>query len=143
MSAVIEWGHVRQVTAGKAVVEIQRGSACSKCHAACACSGDEPQLMRVEARDPLGVQVDQYVQLSIENTRVLRASFVVYMVPLFALIAGVLTGEYLGRVMGIQNVLEIVGGFGALGLSLIIVRLYNNHFQRDVNNQPIITNIID
>ncbi len=142
MSAIIERGHVRQVSGEKAVVEIQRGSACSKCHAECACSGDETQLMRVEARDPIGVQIDQYVQLSIENTSVLRASFVVYMVPLFALITGVLAGEYLGRTFGIQNVLEILCGFGALGLSLIIVRLYNNHFQRDIRNQPIITKII-
>jgi len=142
MSAIIERGQVRQVNAGKAVVEIQRGSACSKCHAECARSDDETQLMRVEARDPIGVHIEQYVQLSIENTSVLRASFVVYMVPLFALITGVLVGEYLGRTLGIQNLLEILCGFGALGLSLIVVRLYNNFFQRDVRNQPIITKII-
>ncbi len=127
---------------GKAVVEIQRGSACSSCHAECAGSGDKPQLMRVEVRDPIGVHIDQYVQLSIENTSVLRASFVVYMVPLFALITGVLVGEYLGRTLGIPNLLEILCGFGALGLSLIIVRVYNNFFQRDIRNQPIITKII-
>lgn len=142
MSAIIESGHVRQVTEGKAVVEIQRGSACSKCHAECACSGEDAQMMQVEARDPLGVQVDQYVQLSIENTSVLRASFVVYMIPLFALISGVLVGEYVGRTVGIQNLFEILFGFGALGLSLLIVRLYNNVFQRDIRNQPVITRII-
>jgi sigma-E factor negative regulatory protein RseC len=142
MSAIIEQGHVCQVADGKAVVEIQRGSACSKCHADCACSGDETQLMRVEVRDPIGVHIDQCVQLSIENTSVLRASFVVYMVPLFALITGVLAGKYLGQIMGVRDLLEILCGFGALGLSLIIVRLYNNAFQRDIRNQPVITKII-
>lgn len=142
MSAIIERGHVRQVAGGIAVVEIQRGSACSKCQAECACSGEETHLMRVEARDPIGVQIDQYVQLSIENTSVLRASFVVYMIPLFALISGVLVGEYLGRTFGIDNLLEIVCGFGALGMSLFIVRMYNNLFQRDIRNQPVITKII-
>lgn len=124
-------------------MEIQRGSACSQCHAECACSGEETHnMMRVEARDPIGVRIDQCVQLSIENTSVLRASFVVYMVPLFALISGVLVGEYLGRIFGVDNLLEIVCGFGALGLSLIIVKVYNNMFQRDIRNQPVITKII-
>jgi sigma-E factor negative regulatory protein RseC len=142
MSAIIERGHVRQVAEGTAVVEIQRGSACSQCHAECTCSGEETHMMRVEARDPIGVQIDQYVQLSIENTSVLRASFVVYMVPLFALISGVLVGEFLGRAFGIDNLLEIVCGFGALGLSLIIVKVYNHMFQRDIRNQPVITKVI-
>jgi sigma-E factor negative regulatory protein RseC len=99
-------------------------------------------MMRVEARDPIGVRIDQCVQLSIENASVLRASFVVYMVPLFALISGVLVGEYLGRIFGINNLLEVVCGFGALGLSLIVVRVYNNMFQRDIRNQPVITKVL-
>jgi sigma-E factor negative regulatory protein RseC len=142
MSAIIEMGHVRHIAEGKAIVEIQRGSACSKCHAECACSGEETQMMQVEARDPLGVQVDQCVQLSIQNTSVLRASFVVYMVPLLALISGVLVGEYIGKTVGIQNIFEMLCGFGLLGLSLIIVRVYNNIFQRDARNQPVITKVI-
>jgi sigma-E factor negative regulatory protein RseC len=139
---IIETGRVQQVTEGKAVVEIERGSACSKCHAECACTGEDTQTMLVEACDPIGVQSDQYVQLTIQRTSVLRASFVVYMIPLFALITGVLLGEYLGQRLGVQNLLEILVGFGCLGLSLIIVRLYNNLFKRDIRNQPVITKVI-
>ena len=139
---IIETGRVQHVTEGKAVIEIQRGSACSKCHAECACTGEKAQTMLVEARDPIGVRSDQYVQLTIQNTSVLRASFVVYMIPLFALITGVLLGEYLGQLLGVQNLLEILVGFGCLGLSLIIVRLYNNLFKRDIRNQPVITKVI-
>ena len=139
---IIEVGRVRQIIEGKAIVEIQRGSACSKCHAECACTGEEAQTMLVEARDPIGVQSDQYVQITIQNTSVLRASFVVYMIPLFSLIMGVLIGEYLGQRLGVQNLLEILTGFGCLGLSLIIVRVYNNLFKRDIRNQPIITKVI-
>ena len=139
---IIETGRVQRVAEGKAIIEIQRGAACSKCHAECACTGEEAQTMLVEARDPLGVQSNQYVQLTIQNTSVLRASFVVYMIPLFALIIGVLIGEYLGQQFGVQNLLEILVGFGCLGLSLIIVRLYNNVFKRDIRNQPVITKVL-
>ena len=127
---------------GKAVVEVERSSACTKCHAGCAHSGEETRTLLVEARDPIGVRVDQYVQLAIQNESVLRASFVVYVVPLCALIFGVLLGEYVGNMFGIHNILEVLSGFGCLGLSLIVVRIYNNIFKQNINNQPVITRII-
>ena len=61
---------------------------------------------------------------------------------LFALIGGVLFGEYLGRSLGIQNVLEILVGFGCLGLSLVFIRFYNNIFKQNPKNQPVITKVI-
>jgi sigma-E factor negative regulatory protein RseC len=139
---ITETGRVTQVVDGKAVIEIERSSACTKCHAGCAHSGEETRMMLVEARDPIGVHIDQSVQVAIQNESVLRASFVVYVVPLCALIIGVLLGEYLGKLFGIRNVLEILTGFGCLGLSLIVVRIYNNIFKQNIKNQPVITRII-
>jgi sigma-E factor negative regulatory protein RseC len=139
---ITETGRVTQVTEGKAVVEIERGSACSKCHAGCVNSGEETRTMVLEARDPIGVRIDQCVQVAIQNESALRAAFVVYMVPLCALVLGVLLGNYLGSVVGIENVLEALMGFGCLGLSLIVVRLYNNVFKQNIKNQPVITKII-
>jgi sigma-E factor negative regulatory protein RseC len=138
---ILETGRVTNVSGGKAVVEIERGTACEKCHAGGACNFGKGVVL-VEANDPIGVHVDQYVQLSIQNASVLRAAFVVYVIPLFALIAGTLLGEYLGRTFGIRNVLEILLGFGCLGLSLIVVRLYNNLFKQKIKNQPVITKVI-
>ena len=84
-----------KIVKDKVIIEIEKGTACAECHAGCAC--DLGKGVRfVEANDPLGAHVDQYVQVSIPNASVLRASFVVYVVPLFALIAGVLLGEYIG-----------------------------------------------
>lgn len=139
---ITETGRVTQVIEGKAVVEIERSSACVKCQAGCAHSGEETRTMQVEARDPIGVHIDQYVQLAIQNESVLRASFVVYVVPLCALVVGVLLGEFLGNMFGIHTVLEVVTGFGCLGLSLIVVRIYNNIFKQNIKNQPVITRII-
>ncbi len=138
---IVETGRVTTVADGKAVVEIERGTACAKCHAGSVCELGKSMLL-VEVNDPIGVQVDQYVQMSIQTESVLRASFVVYVVPLFALIVGVLLGEYLGRILAIQNVLEILIGFACLGLSLIFVKVYNNIFKQNIKNQPIITKVI-
>ncbi len=138
---IIETGRVTHVSNGKATIEIERGTACAKCHAGCACDLGK-SLLQVEADDPIGVQTDQYVQMTMHNTSVLRASFVVYVVPLCALVIGVLLGEAFGKVFEIETLLEIVGGFGGLGLALLFVRWYNHIFQQDVKNRPVITKVI-
>jgi len=140
---VVETGRVLKTAEGKAWIEIARGAACAECQTECG-HDSEKGIMLVEANDSIGVHVNQHVQITIQNENVLRVSFVVYMIPLFALITGALLGEYLGTTMfGIRNILGILGGFGFLGLSLIVVRLYNNHFKQDPDNQPVITKVME
>jgi sigma-E factor negative regulatory protein RseC len=138
---IFETGRVTTIVDGKAIVEIEKGSACAQCHAGCACD-PEKDVMRIEANDPIGVHKDQCVQVTIPTDSALRAAFVVYGIPLVALIAGTLFGEYLGKTFGIKNVLEILGGFCCLGLSLIFIRYYNNIFSQNRKNQPVITKVI-
>jgi sigma-E factor negative regulatory protein RseC len=138
---VVETGRVTKVADGKALVEVERCSACAKCHAGCVCDVGKSTML-VEANDPIGVHIDQCVQMSIQSASVLRAAFVVYVVPLLALVGGVLFGQYLGRTFGIRNVLEILIGFGCLGLSLIFVKIYNDIFEQNIKNQPVITKVI-
>ena len=138
---IVETGRVTKVADGKAIVEIERSSACAKCHAGCVCDVGTSTML-VEANDPIGVHIDQCVQMSIQNASVLRASFVVYVIPLLALIGGVLLGGYLDKTFGFQNVLGILIGFGCLGLSLIFVRFYNNIFKQNIKNQPVITRVL-
>ena len=139
---IVETGRVAKIANGKAIVEIEKGTACAECHAGCACDLGR-RVMVVEANDPIGVHVDQFVQLSIPSSSALRASFVVYVIPLIALICGTLLGQYLGAAFGVKNVFEILVGFGCLGLSLIFVIQYNNIFSRNLKNQPVITKVVE
>jgi sigma-E factor negative regulatory protein RseC len=138
---IVETGRVTHITNGKAVIEIEKETACAQCHVGCVCDLGK-RVMVVEATDPIGVRVDQVVQLAIPSGSALRASFAVYGVPLLALIFGTLLGEYLGTRFGIQNVFEILVGFGFLGLSLIFVRSYDQIFRHNLKNQPVITKIV-
>jgi len=138
---IVETGRVVKVKDGKAMIEIARSSACEKCHTDCGIKSGQ-RTMLVEVNDPIGVHEDQYVQLSMQSASALRASFIVYMIPLLALVVGALLGEYLGTTFGIRNGLEILFSFGFLGLSLIVVRLYNNRFKQDLKNQPVIRKVM-
>lgn len=138
---IVERGRVVEVTDGQALVKIERSSACGKCHTECALKSSDKQALLIEVRDPLGVQVNQSVQISMHNASALRASFVVYIVPLEGLIFGALLGEFFGTLLGIKDILAILGSFSFLGLSLIVVRLYNNRFKQNLHYQPVIMKV--
>lgn len=126
----------------RAIVEISRSSACSACHAQCALKDSDQQAMRIEANDPLGVTPNQYVQFSMSDANGLKVSFVVYLLPVFALILGALLGQYLGPFWGIETGLAILGSFGFLGLSFFVIKQYNTHFMRNPDNLPVITAVV-
>jgi len=138
---ISEIGRVIKAVDGKAMVEIARGASCDKCETECALKSGQ-RTMLVEVNDPLGVHTNDYVQVALRTATALRASFVVYMIPVFALLIGALLGESLGSRYGMLNGLEILFSFGFLGLSLVGIRLYNNHFQRNRHNQPVITKVL-
>jgi sigma-E factor negative regulatory protein RseC len=138
---LVETGRVAKKERDRVVVEVEKNSACAECHVGCACDIDK-SIRLVEANNPLGAEVDQYVQVSIPNDSVLRASFVVYIIPLSALIAGTLLGRYIGVRVGVKDLFEVLSGFTCLGLSFLFVRYYNNLFKQQLRNQPVITKIM-
>ena len=138
---IIERGRVIEVTDGKALVKIERSSACGKCHTECALKSSEKQAILIEVRDPLGVQVNQSVQIAMQNANALRASFAVYIIPLLGLVVGALLGEFFGTLLGIKDILAILGSFIFLGLSLIVVKLYNDRFKQNLHYQPVIMKV--
>ena len=138
---LVESGRVAKVENDKVIVEVEKNSGCAECHVGCACDIDK-SIRLVEANNPLGADVNQYVQVSIPNDSVLRASFVVYIIPLAALIAGTLLGKYIGTRVGVKDLFEIFVGFACLGFSFLFVRYYNNLFKRQIRNQPVITKIV-
>ena len=138
---ISEIGRVTKINHGNVCVEIEKRSACAECHAGCVCDLGK-SVMLIDASDPIGVHENDTVQLSIPTDSALRASFVVYGIPLIALISGVLVGEYFGKILGISTILEILGGFGFLGISLIFVKIYDTMFRQNRKNQPVITKVI-
>lgn len=136
----VETGRVVKVEAGKAIIEIKKHSACGNCKANCAYM--ETGLRQIEAADPIGVKLFQTVEISIPEEAAFQASMVVFGIPLAALIAGVLIGNYIGMRMEVENIFEILGGVFSLGLSFFIVRAYNNRFKKHAENQPVITAVM-
>lgn len=138
---ITETGRVIKIDRGVAVIEMQKKSACAQCHANCVCEFETGAVV-IEANDPIGVRLNQQVEVMIPYDSALKASFVVYVIPLCGLLLGMLLGWAIGQRVGVENIFEMIGGFGCLGLSFLFVHYYNNHFKKQARNQPVITRVL-
>ena len=114
-------GLVAEATEGYAVVLVRAEEGCGDC----GCGHSKGcRLLRVKARDELGVQAGQTVELEMPEGGVVLAALALFLVPLAALIAGMLVVAAALESIGAEHVQawSIVGGFVCLGLSLFVVR---------------------
>ncbi|ABR49389.1 positive regulator of sigma E, RseC/MucC [Alkaliphilus metalliredigens QYMF] len=111
-------GVVKEVGEGIATIEIQRVSACGESCASCK-GGCTPTATYVKATNEVGAQVGQYVKLNMENKKVLKAAFLVYMVPLIGMIFGIGLGIWIGELLSYEGMEELIGiGVGFIFLIL-------------------------
>lgn len=81
-----------------AVVLCQKSSACNHCASKSSCiSGDDKGSMQVDAHNPLNAKIGDRVKLVTSSRVFLRSSFILYIVPLIALVIGAVAGQQIGE----------------------------------------------
>ncbi|GJQ62558.1 MAG: hypothetical protein SCALA702_16110 [Melioribacteraceae bacterium] len=90
-----EDGIVIESVDGKADVALLRTDNCEECSAKIFCKpkADNTKILRVS--DPIGVQPGDQVRISVGGGSILKYSLIVYGIPLFLLVGGILFGYYL------------------------------------------------
>lgn len=117
-------GHVVDIKEGKAIVMVKRHDVCGKCGGcgvAVSGSGDN----YVEAVNAVNAAIGQNVRVAMKTSHVLKASFVVYIVPIIALLAGIWLGQTLERMFGVLARFDLILGFVFLIGSYLLVRGYD------------------
>jgi sigma-E factor negative regulatory protein RseC len=100
---------------------------CESCKAKGACTslGGGGANTEIRARNTVGAEPGDVVTISIRGSSVLKASFLVYMLPILAMVGGIILGHLLSRLTSVdKNVL--VGVFGLLAFSGAFVWLKKN-----------------
>jgi sigma-E factor negative regulatory protein RseC len=81
-----------------AIVLCQRNSACTHCAARGLCAvKDDDGSQTIEVHNTLGAQPGDKVKVSISTKSFLQSSFLLYIVPLIALIVGAVIGQLVGQ----------------------------------------------
>lgn len=128
-----------------ALVHCQRGSFCKHCAAMGSCQvGSDNKSMLVEAHNVLGAQVGDKVKIETSTKSFLQSSFMLYIVPLIALLFGAIAGNLVGqRLVGgpDPNLLSAIIGVAFFAGSFVIIRVGTRALHRE-DFMPRITRIL-
>ncbi len=128
-----------------AMVLCTKSSMCVHCVSAGLCQmGDDNRSMQVEALNPLGAQVGDRVRIVTSTRSFLQSSFILYIVPLIALVIGAAVGEMIGRHGTFEiesNLLAALTGSAFLAGSLLLIRVGSRAIPRETY-MPRISEII-
>jgi sigma-E factor negative regulatory protein RseC len=138
-----EEGIVAEVQGGVAKVEILKKSACEQCAASGTCHPGDQELM--EADNPLGAVKGQKVKVVVAPQLYLKASIILYGIPMAAMVAGAILGKnaavaYAGEAN--SDLWAFIAGMTCLVISFYFIRLYNNKVEKTREYKPVIVEIL-
>lgn len=137
-----EMGLVIGLREDYAIVNIKRKSACGSCKA-CEMGKTGQNEMNVEVKNTLGAQVGDNVMIEMQTPDILKAAFLVYMIPLLALLAGVTGTYFIGKASGNTNEMLMLGvGFIAMILSLFYVRKRDKQLKETQKFEPLMIKVV-
>ena len=142
-----EEGVVTQVgPPGIAQVKTVRSSACKACSARHSCKPGESKEMEVTVIDPVGVKPGDRVLLTLNTGNLLKATFLLYILPIVGLLAGAVLGNHWGHQWGLssggQSGLSALLGFVGLAIAVLFVRWKGNQLGRNKEYRPRISRIL-
>lgn len=109
-----------------ALVHCRKSSFCAHCASMELCHvADDNKSMLVEAHNVLGAKVGDEVKLAVSTRNFLQSSFLVYIVPLIALVLGAILGRFIGsRLEGgpDPDLLAAVFGVAFLAGAFLIIK---------------------
>jgi sigma-E factor negative regulatory protein RseC len=139
-----EEGIVTKIGSKTAWVKTMKTGACKACSARSSChnlgGGKE---MEVEAINRAGAKVGQKVVLSFDTSPLLKATFMLYVFPILALLVGAFIGQEMAPFFNFDtSMLSAIMGFSLFGLTLLFVKSKGNKLAEKDEYQPKVIRII-
>ncbi|WP_297421997.1 SoxR reducing system RseC family protein [Clostridium sp.] len=133
-----EQGFIIEVIDDVAKIRVGRHSDCKNCGA---CPGNESII--ITANNQIGAKPGQRVVFEVKEANVLRAAFIVFILPLIIIFVGAILGGFLGEYIG-QGIIRsrVIGGIAAAIVSFILVKKFDKVTEESGKSQPIIIKIL-
>ncbi|MFC1883641.1 SoxR reducing system RseC family protein [Thermodesulfobacteriota bacterium] len=144
MVMATEEGIIEKAFENKAVVRIQRSSACAHCQSKGACEMLSDKEMLIEVSNQLHAKDGDRVEISLPARSLLKMSLFVYFLPIVALVIGaVLGGEFAGVFHLTSTMGSIGGGAVFMAGAYFLLKRLNRGAEGSYEYQPQITRILD
>ncbi len=139
-----EKGIVTKIDSTTAWVKTTKTHACKACAARASCNvmggGKE---MEVQAINYAGAKVGEEVMLSFETSPLLKATFMLYVLPILFLMAGAYLGNKLAPVLNLnESSLSIITGFLFFGIVVMYVKSKGNKMAQKDEYRPKVIKIL-
>ncbi len=99
----------------------------------------------VTALDPFGLKIGQRVKINLEPRNLVKASIIVFVLPLLGLLLGAVSGSFATRAAGYLDYLDlgaVIGGFAGIGISVLGLRSYNKKLEKADQYYPAVVEIM-
>jgi sigma-E factor negative regulatory protein RseC len=135
-------------TKGKtAMVRLQRHVSCANCGRCGGLLGNEDRRqLVVEVDNPIKAAVGQRVVVETDDREAIFISFMLYMVPLAALVAGILLWPLLARSFGLdgnQDLYAVGAGFLLMALVFLGIKRWDRRVKESGRYRPVITGLAE
>lgn len=130
-------GIVIELNSHIAKVKVARHGDCENCGA---CPGNNAMVL--EANNAIGAKKGDHVVFELVEKNMLKAAFVVYVLPLMLIFAGVEAGDWAARFFnGHNSTFAVVGGIIAFILSIAFIFNYEKMSRSNIHRLPKIVKI--
>jgi sigma-E factor negative regulatory protein RseC len=138
-----EEGIVAEVAGDIAKVVITKKSACENCSASGVCHpGSRSTWRQRTARGKRG----QKVKVMLAPQVYLKASIILYGIPMAVFVAAAIAGKNLGLRYGTESSSDLwafVAGMACMVVSFLFIRMYNKKIEKTEEYKPVIVEILD
>ncbi len=132
---------VKRTSGSLAEVEVQRQGACAHCSSSDVCGLFSSKSNLVfEVDNPIGAEVGQVVEIKSVRTLGLKAAAMVYLLPAFFLLSGIVAGSEIFHLPPWGSCLV---GFAMMGVAWLIAKAYDKRASQIADYRLSITRILD
>lgn len=130
---------------GRATVVAEKGQGCGSCSAASQCHGGRAaNTQKTSALNRVGASVGDRVTLTVASGAILSRMAVLYLIPVFGLLAGAFAGAFFfGGLDGSNAGHSIAFGLGGFALALVVSVFISRIWSAFRPVLPVITRIVN
>jgi sigma-E factor negative regulatory protein RseC len=141
-----QYGLVTENKGETAMVNLQRHITCERCGRCGILSGSNRREIIVEALNPIKAEEGQRVVLESDDRRIIFISFMLYMVPIGGLLAGIMLWLRFAGALGFegnQELMAAAAGFAMMALVFVVIRIWDRRVRGNDDYKPVITALIE
>jgi len=138
-----ELGYVVKIKGKNAIVRTRRMEACEGCseHDVCHGTGNIKEN-EFEAKNPINAALGDTVILEFNSFKLVKLSFLLYVFPVIALIAGAFIGErFAPQLCMDKSLCSVIGAFALFGAAMGLIMLLERRARKTDTYKPVIVKI--